>query len=294
VSQIPDPGRSPRESLRPALRPRRTFLIRLARPICWPEPSRLRCGRRAAQPCLRRSGVFQWSKEWGPPKSRVITGGTGALRQLMRRLATWLVLATVGAVVFAGVVDGVRRSSADSESADGVGSTAERSTTTGPRSPSTTAGVVTTEAEGTTAPANKSTAPATTEAEAKTAPASKSTAPERLASCTTPQLKLAFTFWEEGLAALVLRRVAGKACHHNRSPIRFTVHDQSGHRVTVFGGAREQGFTTPADFSHGFEQLIQFPNMSCDPAGSFLVVARVGPYTARQTFPGRNLVCSHS
>jgi hypothetical protein len=64
--------------------------------------------------------------------------------------------------------------------------------------------------------------------------------------------------------------------------IRFTVHDQSGHRVTVFAGSREHRFTTPADFSHGF---AQFPNMSCDPAGSFLVVARVGPYTARQTFP---------
>jgi hypothetical protein len=70
-----------------------------------------------------------------------------------------------------------------------------------------------------------------------------------------------------------------------------TVHDQSGHRVTVFG--RSGQTTVPADFSHGFAQLIEFPNMSCDPAGSFLVVARVGPYVARQMFPGRNLVCNH-
>lgn len=192
----------------------------------------------------------------------------------MRRLATWLVLAAVGTVVFVGVVDGVRRSSSHSRSAGGLGSTAERLTTTGPPSPSTTAGVATTEAEGTTAPA------------------SKSAAPERLSSCAAAQLKLAFTFWQEGLAALVLRRVAGKPCHHGRSPIRFTVHDQSGHRVTVFGRSGQK--TTPADFSHGFEQLVEFPNMSCDPAGSFLVVARVGPYTARRTFPGRNLVCSHA
>lgn len=122
-----------------------------------------------------------------------------------------------------------------------------------------------------------------------TAPASQSAAPQRLTSCTTAQLKLAFTRYVEGLAALVLRRVAGKPCHHGRSLIRFTVHDQSGHRVTVFGRSGQQ--TVPADFSHGFEQLIELPLMSCDPAGSFLVVARVGPYVARQTFPGRKLVC---
>lgn len=196
----------------------------------------------------------------------------------MRRLATWLALATVGAVVLAGVVDGVRRSSPQSVSADGVGSTAERSTATSRPSPTTTAVAATTEAE--------STAVATTEA-------GGTTAPERLPSCTMPQLKLAFTFWEGGLAALVLRRVDGAPCRHGRSPIRFTVHDQSGHRVTVGRGSPEHRFTSPADFSQGFEQLIQFPIMYCDPAGSFLVVARVGPYTARRTFPSRSLVCSH-
>ena len=124
-----------------------------------------------------------------------------------------------------------------------------------------------------------------------TAPAVQSTAPQRLSACTTAQLKLAFTLWDEGLAGLVLRRVAGKPCHHGGSLIRITVHDQSGHRVTVFGAPGRR--TVPADFSHGFEQLIQFPSMSCDPAGSFLVVARVGPYVARQTFPGSSLVCNH-
>ena len=204
----------------------------------------------------------------------------------MRSLATWLVLAAVGAVVFAGVVDGVPRSSPDSESPNGVGSTIERLTTSGPASQGTTEGVATT-SQGSTAGV------VTTEAAVgTTTPAIQSTPPQRLSSCTTAQLKLAFTLWDEGMAGLVLRRVAGKPCHHGRSLIRFTVHDQSGHRVTVFGtpAARQ---TVPADFSHGFEQLIQFPNMSCDPAGSFLVVARVGPYVARQTFPGRSLVCNH-
>jgi hypothetical protein len=204
----------------------------------------------------------------------------------MRSLATWLVLAAVGAVIFAGVVDGVRRSSSHSESPNGVGSTIERLTTTGPASQGTTAGVATT-SQGTTAGVT------TTEAAVgTTAPAIQSTETQRLPSCTTAQLKLAFTLWVEDLAALVLRRVAGKPCHHGRSLIRFTVHDQSGHRVTVFGHSGQK--TVPADFSHGFEQLIQFPNMSCDPAGSFLVVARVSPYVARQTFLGRNLVCNHS
>ena len=200
----------------------------------------------------------------------------------MRKLATWLVLAGVGAVVLAGVVDSVRRPTSQTESANG-GPTSGRSTTTGPASQSTTTG-----------PASQSTTAnvASAETVGTTAPAVQSTAPEQLSACTTGQLELAFTLWLEGLAAAVLRRVAGNPCHHGRSRVRFAVHDQWGDRVTVFGPPRG-GFTSPADFSHGFEQLIEFPLMSCDPAGSFLVVARVGPYVARERFPGRNLVCSH-
>ena len=137
---------------------------------------------------------------------------------------------------------------------------------------------------------------ATTEPVAITEPvdatvtAIESAAPERLPSSDTEQLRLTFTVWE-GLAAVVLRRVKGQPCHHGRAPIGFTVKDQFGERVTVFGG--NTGATRPADFSNGFAQLREIPQMSCDPEGSFLVVATVGPYVVRRTLPGAELPCDH-
>ena len=51
--------------------------------------------------------------------------------------------------------------------------------------------------------------------------------------------------------------------------------------------------TQPAAFSNGFEQLREIPQLSCDPAGSFLVVATVGPYVVRGPLPGAELPCNH-
>jgi hypothetical protein len=111
-----------------------------------------------------------------------------------------------------------------------------------------------------------------------------------LPSCDTEQLRLSFTVGE-GLAAVVLGRVKGQPCHHGRAPIGFTVRDQSGDRVPVFWGSTRT--THPVDFAHGFEQLLEMPQMSCDPEGSFLVVSTVGPYVVRRTLPGAELPCNH-
>lgn len=89
----------------------------------------------------------------------------------------------------------------------------------------------------------------------------------------------------------MLRHVKGQPCHHGGAPIGFTARDQSGDRVAVFGG--NTGATRPADFSTGFEQLLEIPQMSCDPEGSFLVVATVGPYMVRRTLAGAELPCNH-
>ena len=123
-----------------------------------------------------------------------------------------------------------------------------------------------------------------------TVTAIESGAPERLPSCGAEQLRLAFTV-SEGSAAVVLRRMKGQPCHHGRAPIGFTVRDQSGDDVAVFGGNR--GATRPADFSNGFAQLLEIPRMSCNREGSFLVVATVGPYVVRRTLPGTELPCNH-
>src|ERR1041384_2556301 len=123
----------------------------------------------------------------------------------MRSRATWLVLAAVSAVVIASVVDALRGSSSHTEPAHAGLTTTEGIV-------QTTEGVATTEPVGTTAQVVQS------------AP------PERLPSCTTGQLRLTFTV-VDGSASLLLRRVAGKPCHHGRSPIGFTVRDQSGQRV---------------------------------------------------------------
>jgi hypothetical protein len=199
----------------------------------------------------------------------------------MRRKATWLVLAAVGVVAMAGVVDAVRRSSSHAESARPNESTIDGLTTTAPSSQVTTEGVATTQAA------------AANQAVATTAPSTQSIPSERLPSCATGQLRLTLTV-SDGVEALELRRVAGKPCHHGLSPIGFTVHDQSGHRVTLFPAAAELRKTVPTDFTDGFVQLMQIPYSEvCDPAGSFLAVATVGPYVARRTVPGKNLVCNH-
>jgi hypothetical protein len=201
----------------------------------------------------------------------------------MRSKATWLVLAAVAVVVTAGVVDAVRRSSSHGESAHGNVVTIDGLTLTTPSGRATTEPVATTEAVAATQ------AVASTQAVATTAPSTQSIPTGRLPSCATEQLRLTLTVGED-LAAAVLRRVKGKPCHHGRAPIGFTVQDQFGDRVAVFGGTQT---IQPADFSNGFEQLLDIPVLSCDPDGSFLVIATVGPYVARRTLPGAKLPCHH-
>jgi hypothetical protein len=199
----------------------------------------------------------------------------------MRGIATWLVLAAVGLVVIAGLVDALRGSSSHARSAPATESMVGDLSTTAPSVQATTEPVATKQAV------------AATQAVATTAPAIQSAPRTRLPSCATPQLTLAFTV-DNGLAALKLRRVAGEACHHGRSPIGFTVRDESGHKVPLFPASAELRQTMPADFTDGFVQIMQIPYFEvCDPAGSFLAVATVGPYVVRRTFPGKNLICDH-
>ena len=195
----------------------------------------------------------------------------------MRGKATWVILIAVGAVVIAGVVDAVRGTSLNPQAAQAGASAVERSATTAPPAATATDAAATTESA------------AVTEPEDATATATVSAASQRLPSCDSEQLELTFTDWED-LAAVVLRRVKGNPCHHGRAPIGFTVRDQSGARVAVFGRTRA---SQPADFSNGYEQLIEIPQMSCDPRGSFVVVATVGPYVVRRTLPGAELPCNH-
>lgn len=190
--------------------------------------------------------------------------------------ATWLILIAVGAVVTAGVVDAVRGSSANPEAAQ-AGDVIEPSTTTVPPVQTATEPLATTE-------------PVAIEPVDGTVTAIESAAPEHLSSCDIEQLRLTFTV-SEGLAAVMLRRVRGQPCHHGRAPIKVTLRDQPGYPVAVFG--ERMRATAPADFSNGFEQFIEIPQMSCDPEGSFLVVAEVGPYVVRRTLPGTDLPCNH-
>jgi hypothetical protein len=196
----------------------------------------------------------------------------------MRSTSTWLILIAVGAVVTAGVVDAVRGSSSNPEAAQAGESVVEPSTTTAPPVQTVSAPVAATEPVVTSEPVDA------------TVTAVESAAPEHLPACDSDQLRLTLTV-SEGLAAVVLRRVKGQPCHHGRAPSEFTVRDQSGRAVAVFGGSTRT--TLPADFSNGFEQLIEMPQMSCDPEGSFLVVATVGPYVVRHTLPGAELPCNH-
>ena len=195
----------------------------------------------------------------------------------MRGKATWLILIAVGAVVTAGVVDSVRGSSSIPAAAPAGESVTEPSTTTGLPVQTTTDAVTTTEV----------TIPEPVDA---TVAAIEPAEPEHLPSCANEQLRLSFKV-SEGLAAAVLRRVKGQPCHQGRVPVVFIVRDQSGGSVAVFGG--DTSATQPADFSNGFVQLIEMPQMSCDPEGSFLVVATVGSNVVRRTLPGAELPCNH-
>jgi hypothetical protein len=195
----------------------------------------------------------------------------------MRSRATWLVVAAVGAVVLAGVVDSVRGSSPHPEASAAGNSVTERSTTTATTVQTATEAVTTNEPVVATEPATNVVAAGPAE-------------PERLPACNTEQLRLAFAL-SSGSWAAVLRRVKRPPCHHGRAPVGFTARDRSGDDVAVFGGDAQT--TQPADFSNGFEQLLEIPQMSCDPKGSFLVVATVGPYVARQTAAGSELPCNH-
>lgn len=197
----------------------------------------------------------------------------------MRRTATWLVIAAVAVVVTAGVVDAVRRSSSDAESAGGNVFTIDGLTMTAP------AAQVTTEAVAVT----------TTEPLGTTAQVVESAPPERLPPCTQGQLKLAIRVGEPR-AEFVLRRVMGQPCHLRRSRVRLRVLDQAGSEVVLstsnFYGQRG---TAPADFAHGFVLVILDPYLAiCDPRGTFTAVASVGHYVARRTVAGSQIDCRGS
>ena len=201
----------------------------------------------------------------------------------MRGKATWLITAAVAAVVTVGLIDALRGSSSDDESAHA----AQVPTVVDLGGSTVTLEAVI--AQPTTDPV------ATTEPLATTAaPAIPSLPPERLPRCTTPQLALAMKV-VDGSAMLVLRRVAGEPCHHGQSHIGLTVLDQSGQKVALFGhGSSPSSSTAPADFTRGFVQLMQIPFTEyCDPAGSYLAVVTVGPYEARRTVSGTEIVCNH-
>ena len=195
----------------------------------------------------------------------------------MRSKATWLLVAAIGAVVVAGVVDSVRGSTSKPEATQVGVPAIESSTTAVPSEQPASEAVTPTDSGGTTEPVDT------------TAAATDSARPEHLPSCDTEQLQLTFTR-SGGLAAALLRRVQGRPCHHGRAPVTVSAHDQAGDRVAVFGVSRA---TPPADFSHGFEQFLEIPAMSCDPNGSFVVVATVGPYMVQRTLPGTDLPCNH-
>jgi hypothetical protein len=197
----------------------------------------------------------------------------------MKALVTWLILTAVAVVVIVGVVDAVRGSSSDPPGAQAADSAVESST-------ATTASPVAPATEPVVTPEQV----ASTESVDATATDTESAVPESLPSCDTEQLRPAFTVWD-GLAAVAFRRVQGPPCHHGRAPIEVTVRDQSGKRVAVSGGGMVT--TQPVDFSGGFEQLLELPQMSCDPKETFLVIAAVGPYVVRRTLPGAELPCNH-
>ena len=201
----------------------------------------------------------------------------------MRRTATLLVLTAVAVVVIVGVVDAVRRSSSDAESAGGDVLTIDGLVMTAPSAQVTTEGVATTVGVTTTEPLGT------------TAQVVESAPPERLPPCTQRQLKLAIRVGEPR-AEFVLRRVMGQPCHLRRSRVRLRVLDQAGSEVVLstsnFYGQRG---TAPADFAHGFVLVILDPYLAiCDPRGTFTAVASVGPYVARRTVAGSEIDCRGS
>jgi hypothetical protein len=201
----------------------------------------------------------------------------------MRRTATLLVLTAVAVVVIAGVVDAVRRSSSDAESARGNVLTIDGLTMTAPSAQVTTEGVATTVGVTTTEPLGT------------TAQVVAPAAPERLPLCTKRQLKLTIRVGEPR-AEFVLRRVNGQPCHQRRLRVRLTVLDQAGDEVPVStSNFYTQRGTAPADFAHGFVLVILDPYLAiCDPRGTFTAVASVGPYVARRTVAGSEIDCRGS
>ena len=200
----------------------------------------------------------------------------------MRRTATWLVFSAIGVVLIAGVVDAVRRSSSDAESARRNVFTIDGLTMTAPSAQVTTEGVATTVGVTTTQPID-------TTAQVVKSP------PERLPPCTQRQLKLAIRVGEPR-AEFVLRRVMGQPCHLRLVPRRLRVLDQAGSQVVLstsnFYGQRG---TAPAHFAHGFVLVILDPYLAiCDPRGTFTAVASVGPYVARRTVAGSEIDCRGS
>jgi hypothetical protein len=120
---------------------------------------------------------------------------------------------------------------------------------------------------------------------------------DRLPTCTTPQLALAFEILG-GSGTFVLSHVRGEPCHLRRLPIRFSVRDRAGRRVRLVtppSGLDDQS-AVKGDFSPGFEQLINITYPECSPEaippGPFLVSVRVGPYVARRTLSGSEIGCS--
>jgi hypothetical protein len=184
----------------------------------------------------------------------------------MRRTPlNWLIAGAVVAVGVLAALDALHSSDGEPTRSEATAKAVTGSTNTGP---------------GTAEPLTTTSAPSVI--------ASKP--PKPLPRCTRRQLRLAFIV-TDGSAAVELARAAGKPCHHGRSHIRFVMRDTGGHRVAVFPAPRDSTFA--ADFSGGFAQLIQVPEASCDPTEPFLVVATIGRYTARRTFPGTQLPCKH-
>jgi hypothetical protein len=120
---------------------------------------------------------------------------------------------------------------------------------------------------------------------------------DRLPTCTTPQLALAFEILG-GSGTFVLRHVRGEHCHLPGLPIRFNVRDRAGRRVRLVtppSGLDDQSAVN-GDFSPGLEQLINITYLpECGPEaippGPFLVSVRVGPYVARRTLSGSEIGC---
>jgi hypothetical protein len=199
----------------------------------------------------------------------------------MRRTATWLVLAAVAVVVIVGVVDAVRRSPSDAESAGGNVFTIDGITITAPSAQVSTEGVATTAAVTTTEPL-----------ETNPAQIVESAPPERLPPCKREQLKLSVRV-EEDTAEFALRRVDGPPCHQRSLYVDLTVLDESGREVPVStSNFYWQRHTPAADFADRFVQVIKNPFIAvCEPHGRFIAIPHIGPYMARRTVSAKEIRC---